>query len=563
MFKSTKRNRKNRKSVMHEGLYAKKAFIGRKVSALSCLLFMGMLAVVLSGCPQKGRLELMLDVPTDEDLNPLTNSALKEVRMQVHRGGSIDVETVVWNEERQTLDLGEVGPGPVDAISLSGYSIDGRLLSYGRTGSFDVPDGGGFNVLLPFRRPLTYISGLEGAMQVFDTSLRNEKQILPPLLVDSDNPGAGTTYAASSTPDGRHILLITHDPHKLIVVDTRDHTVKRTHTLDFKPYHMGISRDGRWVVAADPGEPNIRDGTLMVAGLNQVINNPDHSPITIGGLGDFPPAGRPAFMTLSDGRERVVMVGKRAPFNFDCTEEASVIHFIDPYTGQMDPPLVLYSTARAVAASPKSDYFFVAMPCDGTVLVVDPNNRDIQELFVENPMDMAVSSPFESTSYLYVGNVTKEGHNGAPAKLSVTTIELDDHQFETIEVSFFSETILVRSESDGTKVTLTLEPRELRIWGMSLPPGEQKLSLLVYAIYEHGYISLGDDSLDARSISTDTYVTLDMNSGEIGGRYRTNCTDHNTGVPIPSAEGCLTLPEGQEPLVPFFPWGITSIYGSQ
>lgn len=528
----------------------------------AALWFLFIPVFLTAGCPERGRLELKLEIPADTELNPLTNEALREVRLQVHRGGSVTVRAAIWKDENQTLEMGNLDPGQVDAVVLSGYSAEGRLLSYGRTGSFEVPDGWDFTVMLPFRRPLTYLSGLKGAVQVFDTSRRNERQILPPLIVNPDDPGTGTTFAATATPDGRHILLATHNPSRLVVMDTANHRVIRSHPLDFEPYHMGISRDGRWVVAADSGMVNGQEGKMIVGGLHQAISSAEFTPRTISGLGGLPPSGRPAFMTLADGRERVVMVGKRAPFDFDCSEEPSVIHFIDPYTGQMEEPMFLPSTARAVASSPHSNYFFVAMPCQESVLVVDPNNRTVKNLWVDRPMDIAVSSRFESNPYLFVGNVT-QADLSRPARLSVTAIDLESYDHDTIEVSFFDETTMIRTEPDGTRITLTLEPKELRIWGMSLPPGDQKLSLLVYAVYSHGTINLGDLTLNPRSISTDTYVTLDIAGGEIGGRYRANCNYEGTNIPLPKGEGCLPLPPGQEPDDPFMPWGLTAIYGSQ
>lgn len=536
-----------------------------KKTGISCrvrAVLSALAVLVMAGCPEQGRLELVLDLPPDAELNPLTNETLREVRLQVHKSGSVTVKAAIWNDENRVLEMGNLDPGPVEAVVLSGYSAEGRLLSYGRTGSFEVPDGRDFTVMLPFRRPLTYLSGLRGAVQVFDTSRRNERQILPPLIVNPDDPGTGTTFAATATPDGKHIVLATHNPSRLVIIDTGNHQVIRSHPLDFEPYHMGISRDGKWLVAADSGMITGQEGKMIVGGLHQAISGPVFTPRTISGLGDLPPSGRPAFMTLADGRERVVMVGKRAPFDFNCSEEPSVIHLIDPNTGQMEEPMLLPSTARAVASSPHSNYFFVAMPCQESVLVVDPNNRTIKNLWVDRPMDMAVSSPFETRPYLFVGNVS-EADSTRPARLSVTAIDLENHEHDTIAIPFFDETTIIRTEPDGTKVTLTLEPRELRIWGMSLPPGDQKLSLLVYAVYSHDRIVFGDLTLNPRAISTDTYVTLDIGSGELGGRYRANCNYEGTATPLPKEEGCLPLPPGQEPDDPFLPWGLTAIYGSQ
>ena len=515
------------------------------------------LLLALSGCPDKGQLDLKLDIPSNSDLNPLTNAALREFRIQVHRGEDIEVQAALWNGATQSLEIGELDPGAVDALVLAGYSNDGRLLAYGRTGSFQVPDGNQIALSLPFRRPLTYVSGLNGALQVFDTSLKNEKQILDPLQVVPEAQSPEATFTAATTPDGRYLLTLTHKPPLLTVVDTRTHTVTRSHVLDLEPSYLGISPDSRWVVASDPGAEGIRDGTVMIMDLNRVINDPNFSPVKITGLGDYRPEGRPAFTTLNNGQERVVLVGKRANFYFDCTEEPSVLQFADPYSGEMDVPMPLSGPARSVASFPKSPYLFVAMPCQGAVLVVDPDTKTIQNtLAVESPMSLAMSSPFESTPYLFVGNAT-EASGFEPAKLSVTRINLTNYIMGTDEVSFYNESILLEDLQDGTKVTLTMEPQKIRIWRMSLPPGQQKLSLLAYTVYSHGNIA--SYGLNAKSITTDTYVTLDLNSGELGGRYRANCYIEG----LDTDGGCLELPQGQQPQQPFLPFGLTTIYGSQ
>lgn len=515
-------------------------------AATSCLLCVCLLC---AGCPGKGKVHLTLDLPETEKLNPIEDEGLREFRLQVRRGNEVESLTATWGGAQPGFSFGDLDPGHIDMLALSGYTLDGRLLCYGRTGPVEIPDGGETTAHLAVRRPITYLTGASD-VKVFDTSRDREKQLLDSIGAAGST---GRTLSVAMTPDGRYALVLADEPPRLIVVTTRNHTIFREHSLSGSPKYMSVSADGRWAAVCDPLSTS---GNIAIYDVNQLINNQNPQPATTGPNLDRPPEGIPAFVRLADGQERVAVLGNRLGIRFECPTDPideSVLYLIDPYEGTIAATINLSAGARAVAAGPGSSYVFVALPCNQEVRVIDPNTRQkVSSFTASKPTALVMSAPDESNTFLFVGNANET----TPAKLVINTIDLAAAWNGESSIDYYKERVHLQAGPDA-ELTLTVEPESVRVTRMSAPPGQQRLSLLVYAKYSSQQFEWGQSTVPETITTTRAYVSLDRTSGELGGRYRAYCRVEEGG------SGCADVDLGLQPVEDFIPSGIATIYGSQ
>jgi hypothetical protein len=321
---------------------------------------------------------------------------------------------------------------------------------------------------------------------------------------------------------------------------------------------MAVSADGQWVVLVDPRQ-NLPSNNVAIYSLSAVINTNNTQPTFTDAPFDKAPAGIPGFVRLSNGQERVVVLGQRLPIDFDCanlsTDPNSNLYLIDPYTGQVTATILLGAPARAVAAGPGSDLVFVALTCKGEVAAINPNTQNVQTRYaVSKPTALVMSAPFESSTYLFVGNAS-EAVGSNPAELVINVNDLQNFNGEE-RTSFFKEHIVIGS-NEGINLSLTLAPETVRVTRLSAPPGQQRISLLVYARYANAPFTWENADIPANEVVTRTYITYDLTRKELGGRFRASCEVS------PSNNFCEDVQQGLQADSDFTPTGIATIYGSQ
>jgi hypothetical protein len=525
--------------------------IGAPVVFAAALLF-----APVGGCTEKGAVVLLLERPTLEQLDPLSNPTPVELRLQVHRGPHVEILTAAWPASGRGLDVGELEPGPVDRMLLSAFASDGRLVGYGAMGPMEVPKKGKVTLAVPFRRPLSYVAGGTN-LAVFDTSRPKEEQLLDPLLIGT---GSDLTTAVDGTPDGRHLLVTTQGPHQLHVVDTRTHSVTQVVDLPDSPTFLSVSQDSEWVVVS-----HYDTNEVTFVRLNDVLEGRGTSAQWTLGLTTSP--GPAAVATLPGGQQVAAVLGGRLRIDFVCQPEPapSTLHIVDLASRTLQGTVTLNEGARAIAATVDQSAVFVAFPCDSRAARLDPSNW--QELDSD---DLPAPTHLMATdTTLFVGNSSDAvgtGPSFQPAELSLNTVDLGNNVVNTLQMPFFKERIPLHTHTGGDALTLTLDPLTVRVFRMSVAPGETRISVLVVAGYYTTGFSVGQLTVPETNATSLTYVTVDRGSAEIVGRYRATCTVTLLG-PNPDgleANRCEDLESFSQPPSnqDFEPLGVTTLYGA-
>ncbi len=531
------------------------------------------------GCKPGGRLVLQLERPqAGQDLDPLEDQRLDHFALIItDPDGEVGtINTVTFKPTSRSLDIGDVPTGFVGNVTLVGYSATNQVLAWAETGPLDIESSDELSVSLAVRKPFTYVAG-GPTIQGFDTTKSNAADQISGIGLS-----AGHFMDIASTPDGRYLLAVVgdfvNDPPQiepsLQLFSTASHQPASAIPLAFKPGYLSLSPTGRWAVVSEYQQPDDIDVAQRVAVIDveQALNSAN--PADAARIVNMANASRVAFVQNRNGVELAVIL--RAPLNeaSDCAYglRHSTLSTIRLDTGTLEgEPVDLGTYARDIASNPDDSRVFVADPCNNRVALFDVNDNAIAGF----PWTFQDTKPFSvlvSGTRLYIGAEREVPVSSTdPAPLVVHTVDpysaLSSATPSTLEVPYLNEAVVVQT-APGAQVLVDILPYRVRAYRLSVPPGENRLSVLVLAEYHSDPITLGvapnQVTITQRDIASASYIGLDTSSGEIRRRYRARCIaleDGQSAADPNNWHPCAALAPHEEPAVDFFPRGATSIYG--
>lgn len=554
-------------------------------------LFLGLLLALGApcGCLADGQLEIQLDLPVSGGgLNPMDDSRLDHFSLVVQgRDGTVEtINTVPYEPGTRPFFMGRVPVGDLGGLTLIGYSGVNQVLAYGQAGAFTTDESGQVTVNVALRKPFTYVAGGPQIL-AFDNTRSDTDDTQSPLPATG-----GLTTDIASTPDGRYLLVSVADFSTVPTVQpslkfftTAGHQPGKQIPLVFKPGHVSLSPDGRWAVVAeyrpdDLSTPSEPADLVAIVDIPAALasDNPSQTVRTL----SIPDASRVAFVKNQVGIALAVVLGRALPPAFGCDDgaPASTLTTIRLDTAQLvGDPVDLGTPVRDITSDPSDYRVFVADPCNFQVLQFDANSLVVAgapwtfRQVTTAQKDLSPYSVIISGSRLWVGLLDDVGTTSPdPAQLQLASVEgwtvPSRSIMNVISIPFTREAVQVPTQggSSDARVLVDIQPYRLRLYRLSVPPGEGRLSALVRAEYfteEIDFTVSGTPlTISSVEITAESYLSLDTGSAGIRRFFRMQCTAafyDELGNPIPYP--CQRLAAHEQSSDAFTPRSVTSIYG--
>jgi hypothetical protein len=527
--------------------------------------------VLLAACQPAGKLILTLDLPAAQSgLSPMEDPRLHHftLMLQDDQRAIEHINSVPFYPEGRTLGLGNVPVGRFGKITLIGYTASGQVMAFGSAAPPSIDGGAAVDLGLPLRKPFTYLAGASAA-QVFDTSQSHAEDIVPPI-------GVGTAQqaitAVATTPDGRHLLAAVADrtdpppptptAPMLAVFATWSHAQAYTVPLTYRPDHLAVSPDGAWAVISSTGE-----NWVTFVNLAAVLAGGDPASATRDVVLAAP--SRAAFVQDARGATRVVILRDRQPLAGSCSPAPtpSTLTTFDLAQGSLLNSTTLSSVAADLAGREGDTRVYVAHPCNGIVSAFDTASYSESVLtFAQLPASLVANG-----DTLYVGGVDLSPDSGRTrARAVVTAIDLDTAaEKNTVSGPAFDEGFaLADSSTAGRNLVVTVQPDQVHLYALSLPPGGSRISALAYVTYVSEPFPVTIDGVNRTvtglRIASYNYLGIDATSGEIRRRYRTACTVRLDATPE-TPRACTQNEAHEQPDAAtgaFVPLHLASLYGA-
>lgn len=560
---------------------------GPRVGRLGPLLGALYVLAIGCGCKPGGQLEIWLDLPSSgQGLNPMEDARLSHFSLILWGpDGTVEaVNNTPFRTDGGSLGVGQVPVGRMAGLTLVGYSSLNQVLAYGETGPFTVNESGIVPIDVALRKPFTYVAGGPQVL-AFDNTRLDSDDTQSPLPTTG-----GTTTDIASTPDGLYLLVsvanLSATPGispAIKLFSTAAHQPGREIPLVFKPGHISLSPDGRWAVVAEyrPDDVAPPPGTadqLAIVDVQAALTIPDPA-LAVRTL-PLSHAGRVAFVRSRQGEDLAVVLRDALPPSvgcFDSTAQSFLSTLRLDTAQQVGEAVNLGAPVRDVASDPKDHRVFVADPCNHRVAQFDVDSQAVTAhpwSFQGVPPSGKSFAPYSvivSGSRLWVGLMEEVPTSSlTPAQMIVASIEgwalPDTSTVQILSVPFPREAVRAETTggSGGARVLVDMLPWRVRLFRLSVPPGEGRISALVRAEYytDRITIQVTDGSslyYPALAITSESYVSLDTGSAALRRRFRTSCFARD--VESGSSYQCHDLAEHEMSPVSFSPRSVTSIYG--
>jgi len=535
-----------------------------------------LLLATATGCKDDGQLVLELDLPaSNAGLDPMEDERLDHFTLTVHdaAGGVETINTVPYEPGRRSLDIGQVPVGALGDLRLVGYSATNQVLAWAETGALTTRQSSAVSVSLALRKPFTYIAG-GGEIVGFDTARSEVDTVATTIPL-----GGGVSTDIAATPDGRFLLVsvagFENPPAvapSLKLYTTAAHQPGKEIPLAFKPGHISLSPDGAWAVVAQYREEGEDAQHVAVVDMQRALNAAD--PSTAARIVNMQNASRVAFVTDRSGEPLAVILRDQLDASLDCEDPArdSQLSTIRLSDGTLvDTADTLGMKIRDITSDPADHRVFVADTCSDRVAVFDVDDQSVTGFpwTITRPYSLIVSD-----RRLYVGGLhTTPGATEEAARIEVTVFDpwddLSNANVRTLSVPFPSEAVVVVTlgNDPGVRLLVDIVPQDVRVYRLSVPPGENRLSALVRAEYHASSFQIQGESvtltIPALDITSESYIGLDSGSAAIRRRYRAYCIAYaqNPAPDPPTPLFCKPLDPHEQHEDEFRPRGATSIYG--
>lgn len=295
---------------------------------------------LICACQQDGQLIILLEQPTEDSLNPLSDPRLSKFGLRITHQG------IATDQDAFTSGLGdlEVGTVPVDSpfdLRLAGKTATEEMLGLGLVLDVVVPGQGESRVEVKLRKPLGYVVG-QDQLQVLDTSAPTTD-----ALEVSRLQAPGITDV-SATPNG--LQLLTVDSNRLVAWRTADHQIVGEISLEHPATCVAASPDSRYALVCH------RDARKV-----SVVDLVSMSSVRSAELADAPTR-----VVFGWDRKQAWVLIKGLDFSDRCGDQQSQLQTMDLLTGTLGAPINLGRPISSLAVDPRDGNLLVALPCEGS-----------------------------------------------------------------------------------------------------------------------------------------------------------------------------------------------------
>jgi hypothetical protein len=509
------------------------------------------MALVLSGCGNRGSVTFNLKTPGNPLLNPVAGAnQVSEYDIRTVSGQVIGIASAVKSSQGGTgdlLPLGALTPGAPEDVQVSALS-GSNLLGMARIRNVAIKSGATSTYVAELRKPLIFVGSRVPVDQANGTIV--PVQILDPLsstdLAKSSGGSvtvSGGMTAGAVTWDGR--FLVAAQGSSLAVFDTGSgQNVSGTQALPFTPARLAVAPRDSALTALDPG--NGTDGGLAlfsdVAGLTSAPANAARKQIPLTGAAPrtvaFAPDG--SHIYLLTGAATLDPCSPGAP----SAGNAIVVLGID---GSMQASLKLPSFVADLTVDPDS----------GDLILADTAARQISRLPSTQTTSSANVTPVRPLGNLTCPSAVRVANGVVFAVTSerdmsqANAFVLQRYSLKTAQsssLSFVGGQYLVpfvsQPSSDGNimSVNLQIRPVALSAYELAITPDGSRAQFATRARYsEHGAMfSIGADNCTADfEIAEYGLYALDLRTGNASYQMRAQ-------VPLPPTNGhaCMTCGSG-------------------
>lgn len=416
--------------------------------AAALLLLLGLSA----GCGDSGRLLIVLDRPSQQQLDPLRDGRLSKFSLRVIQSGSLR-DQEVFSSLSGELAIGDVPVGtPID-LRLAGKSAGDQMLGLGRVFDVEVAGDGDTTVAIKFRKPIGYVAGNSG-LKLFDAMAPTEAEVasLTPLKTPAVEGIAASTDGA---------WLLTVGGNTLHAYRTGDNARWARLPLVKPADCVAVSPDNRYAVVCHGA-----DKLLGVVDLGLLAEKKDN-----GFIVKLP--GRPTAVVF--GRDRKVanvLVNGIGPGD-GCGVSNSRLVRVDLTSQGIKSDTPLNKPVADVAVDPRNDDVLLALPCENAMWRVSGTTLAPAASKLPRPYDIAVTDD----SIVAIGST-----GGASPSGQANLFDLARPRFDNMQSKVFSVPSVLLGFSPGSgqvgTLVLLMDHSNLSIHDISVSlDGQRALAL--------------------------------------------------------------------------------------
>jgi hypothetical protein len=437
-----------------------------------------------------GRLLILLEPPSVDQLNPLKDTRLTKYSLRVSQAGQVTDQEAVRTDVAE-LSVGTVPTGEPFDLRLAAKSAADEMLGLGFVRDVRAAETGESSVKVYFRKPVAYVGGRDRVIPLNTAAGSAEA----PELGSFSLPGISRVTDVAATPNGAWVLVAADS--SLVPVLTSNHSVLEKVTLKAPVSCVAVSPDSRYAVVCHKTGVSVVDLAR--------IGTPDVPYRTVEVTG-----GEPMRVVFGADRRTAHVLANAMPSLGDCPGTPSLLGKLDVDAPDVVVPDNLQQAVADIAVDPRDGGLLLALPCAGAGALgrLRNNVAEVLDVRVPAPYDIAIAEK----SFLVAGRMSGTSEGMRVVRFDLTTpgfnvVDDRTNGFPPLELGF-------RNISAGSGyLSWASEPAKLRIHHLAVSPDARR----AVAMFRVDYSSdLTNVSCQYRAKSqADGYMILDLAASAI------------------------------------------------